>query len=64
MSIKEEDLAKLEKSTLKIAKKKIVPSIILGSEGQPLMRMGTGGRFDNFFFLGYCLHGNMGTLLS
>ena len=50
MSIKEEDLAKLEKSTLKIAKKKIVPSIILGSEGQPLMRMGTGGRFDNFFF--------------
>ena len=50
MNIKEGNLAKLEKSTLKIAKKKIVPSIISDSKGQPLMRMGTGGRFDNFFF--------------
>ena len=48
--MKKEELAKLEDSTLKIAKKKIVPSIMLDSQGQPLMRMGTGGKFDNFFF--------------
>ena len=49
MDFKSEDLADLEEATLEIAKKKIVPSIILDSEGEPLMRMGTGGRFDNFF---------------
>ena len=50
MDFNSEDLADLEEATLEIAKKKIVPSIILDSEGKPLMRMGTGGRFDNFFF--------------
>ena len=49
MDFKPEDLVELEESTLQIAKKKIVPSIISDSEGQPLMRMGTGGKFDNFF---------------
>ena len=50
MDFKPEDLVDLEEATLEIAKKKIVPSIILDSKGKPLMRMGTGGRFDNFFF--------------
>ena len=49
MDFKPEDLVDLEEATLEIAKKKIVPSIILDSKGKPLMRMGTGGRFDNFF---------------
>ena len=64
MDFKPEDLIDLEEATLEIAKKKIVPSIILDSKGKPLMRMGTGGRFDNFFFLGHCFHGDMGSLLS
>ena len=64
MDFKPEDLVDLEEATLEIAKKKIVPSIILDSEGKPLMRMGTGGGFDNFFFLGYGFHSNMGSLLS
>ena len=50
MDFKPEDLIDIEEATLEIAKKKIVPSIILDSEGKPLMRMGTGGGFDNFFF--------------
>ena len=49
MNIREEDLVNLEKSTLKIAKTKIVPSINSDLDGKPLMRMGTGGKFDNFF---------------
>ena len=64
MDFKSEDLADLEEATLEIAKKKIVPSIILDSKGEPLMRMGTGGRFDNFFFLGHCVHCYMGSLFS
>jgi len=47
MDFKPEDLIDLEESTLEIARKKIVPSIILDSEGKPIMRMGTGGRFDD-----------------
>ena len=49
MNIRAEDLVNLEKSTLKIAKTKIVPSINSDLDGKPLMRMGTGGKFDNFF---------------
>ena len=49
MNIRAEDLVILEKSTLKIAQTKIVPSIKSDSYGNSLMRMGTGGRFDNFF---------------
>ena len=64
MYFKPDDLVDLEEATLEIAKKKIVPSIILNTEGKPLMRMGTGGRFDNFFFLGYGVHSHMGSLLS
>lgn len=50
MDLKPQDFLELENSTLEIAKKKIVPSIISDLEGKPLMRMGTGGKFDNFFF--------------
>ena len=50
MDLKPQDFLELENSTLEIAKKKIVPSIVSDLEGKPLMRMGTGGKFDNFFF--------------
>ena len=41
MDLKPQDFLELENSTLEIAKKKIVPSIVSDLEGKPLMRMGT-----------------------